>query len=727
MKPASSEPSALEVEQQLRRILASPEFQRAERSSRFLQFVVSEKIAGKGNELKETVIGVEVYSRAPGYDPRTDPIVRMEASRLRLRLQEYYANGGAGDPVRIELPKGGYAPAIGGAPPSPQTPPKPTGPWGWVAAGVFALAAAIGWFRPAVVNEMIPAHFLLSPPDGTRIASRIPTKALASIAPDGKSLILVAEDNSGQRFLWLRPMSATSYGQLEQTDGASYAFWSPDSQTVGFIAEGKLKRIPFGGGPVQTICDLPPGDGEGATWSSDGSIIFAPPRTEPAALPVGALSWVSAIGGAIRPATTLDVKDGELSHSWPQFLPNGHHFLYLSRNRDPEKSRMYVQELGSKDRKVLQTTKVQASYAPGPGGRPYLLFPRDRALMAQPLDLARLELTGAAVPVAEHVSYNTLYGTTTFSVSNNGTMAYRSGNFSGGTSPIRQLAWYTRRGDRMYSVGQPGYFNQFALSPDESRIAVDKNMRANDTKFYDIWIIELATGVFTRLTQGPQYRLPVWSPDSRTIAAVSEERGQQTFYEIPLGSGVPKAIATVQSPALLESWSPDGRFLWYSTPGGLSFRLPLAGDRTPQPVQNSEMLKRRSRLSPNGRWIAYQSTESGRNEVYTRSFPEFMDKRQISSGGGAQPLWSKDGKELYYLTLNTRLMSVDVKAGGDATLEVGKPRVLFQTPLDGNPLLAQYAASGDGQRFVMMENIREGSPPGPEQFHVQLTWFSGVK
>jgi len=590
----------------------------------------------------------------------------------------------------------------------------------WGTGAVLAITAASAWVLQPV-RESLPAHFVVSPPEGTRIALRMPTKALASVAPDGKHVVLVAEDISGTRSLWLRALNSADYRHLDETEGASLAVWSPDSQYIGFFAEGKLKKVRAAGGPAQTICDVAPGDGEGATWNNEGVIVFAQPRTEPAALPKGGLLWVPAAGGAAQPATVLDQAGGDVSHSWPQFLPDGRHFLFLARNKDPDKSRIYVQEVGSQTRHAVLVSKTQAMYARGRDGQSYLLFPRDRALLAQPLNLSTFMVYGAPTVVAAGVSYNTLYGTSTFTVSENGVLAYRSGIFSGGTSPIRQLVWYTRRGDRMFAIGEQGLFGQFALSPDETMVAVDRNMQPDDNRFWDIWTIDLASGTVSRLTQGPDFRLPVWSPDSRTIAAISQMGDQQSLVEIPRTSGSPRPLMTGTDVRFLESWTPDGRSLLFSTQLQ-SFRLPLSGKQLPVPLLSSDLLKGRSRVSPDGRWIAYQSTESGKNEVYVRSFPALEEKRQVSSGGGAQPVWGKNGKELYYLTLNAKLMVVDVKSA--ATIETSKSRQLFQTPIEGNPLLGQYAVASDGQRFLMMENAREGGGSGTEQFHVVLNWFS---
>ena len=593
----------------------------------------------------------------------------------------------------------------------------------WGTGAVLTLAAASAWVLQPV-RESLPAHFVVSPPEGTRIALRMPTKALASVAPDGKHLALVAEDISGTRSLWLRALNSADYRHLDETEGASLAFWSPDSEYIGFFAEGKLKKVRATGGPAQTICDVAPGDGEGATWNAGGVIVFAQPRPEPAALPKGGLLWVPAAGGTVQPATALDLTGEDVSHSWPQFLPDGRHFLFLARNKDPDKTRVFVQEVGSQTRQAVLISKTQAMYARGGDGQSYLLFPRDRALLAQPLNLSTFMVYGAPTVVAAGVSYNTLYGTSTFTVSENGVLAYRSGIFSAGTSPIRQLAWYTRRGDRMLAIGEQGLFGQFALSPDETMVAIDRNMRPDDNRFWDIWTIDLTSGTVSRLTHGPNLRLPVWSPDSRTIAAISQMGDQQSLVEIPRISGSPRALMTGTDVRFLESWTPDGRFLLFSSQLQ-SFRLALSGKQLPVPLLSSDLLKGRSRVSPDGRWIAYQSTESGKNEVYIRSFPALEEKRQVSSGGGAQPVWSKNGKELYYLTLNAKLMVVDVKS--DATMETGKPRLLFQTPIEGNPLLAQYAVASDGQRFLMMENAREGGGSGTEQFHVVLNWFEELK
>ena len=596
--------------------------------------------------------------------------------------------------------------------------------WG-IAAAALAIVAVIGWFiRPG--SDVLQAHFVVSPPEGTRIALRLPNKPLATVAPDGKKLVLVAVDEAGLRSLWLRPLSSTAYQRIDRTEGASLAFWSPDSRFIAFFADGKLKKIPVFGGPTQTICEAGVGDGEGGTWSQDGVILFPAPRKTAAALPTGALYRVPSAGGAVQPATVLDKDHGEVSHSWPQFLPDGRHFLYLARNENPEKTRIYVQELGSQVRQTLLNGKTLATYAKGPSGRSYLLFPRDRALLAQPLNLSRFELYDEPIAVAAEVSYNTMYGTSSFSVSDNGVLAYRSGTFGGSNTPARQLAWYSRQGQRLAGVAEAGTYGSIALSPDETRVAVQRKVKQDDLKDWDIWILELASGIFSRLTPGPSFLSPVWSPDSRKIAAVSQVGNREDLVEIKMASGDTTVLLSDQDAKALETWTPDGRYLLFTAgPAPAAFKLPLSGERKPQPILDSDFYKGRFKVSPDGRWIAYQSTESGKHEVYLCSFPALDQKRQISSGGGSQPLWRKNGKELFYLTLNAKLMVVDVKSG--ASLETSNPRLLFQTPVDGNPVLGQYAVTGDGQRFLMIETARAGAGSGIEQFQVELNWFAELK
>ncbi len=269
-------------------------------------------------------------------------------------------------------------------------------------------------------------------------------------------------------------------------------------------------------------------------------------------------------------------------------------------------------------------------------------------------------------------------------------------------------------------------YGSIALSPDETRIAAQRKVKLDDLKDWDIWILELTSGIFSRLTPGPSFLYPVWSPDSRKIAALSLVGNREELVEITAASGAATVLLTGHDAKSLETWTPDGRYLLFTAgPPPAAFQLPLTGERKPQPILNSGFYEGRFKVSPDGRWIAYQSTESGKYEVYVRSFPTLDQKRQISSGGGSQPLWRKDGKELFYLTLNAKLMVVDVKSG--ASLETSNPRLLFQAPVEGNPVLGQYAVTGDGQRFLMIETARAGAGPGIEQFQIELNWFAELK
>jgi hypothetical protein len=416
-------------------------------------------------------------------------------------------------------------------------------------------------------------------------------------------------------------------------------------------------------------------------------------------------------------------------------LPDGRHFLFLARNENPEKTRIYAQELGSQQRRALLNSNTRATYAKGPSGMPYLLFSRDRVLLAQPLNLTRFELYGEPVSVATGVNYNSLYGPSAFSVSDNGVLAYRSGTVAASPTPNRQLAWYSREGRRLGDAGAAGAYLSIALSPDETRVAVNRKVKLDDLKDWDIWILELASGIFSRLTPGPSFLLGAWSPDSRKIAAVSRLGDREELIEITAASGATRVLFANQDPKILETWTPDGYLLFLAGPHPriaveplimpVVFRLPLSGAPKAQPMFDSASYKGRFAVSPDGRRIAYQSDESGRHEIYVRSYPALDQKRQVSNVSGSQPVWRKDGKELFYLTLDGKMMAVSVKSG--ASLETGNPQLLFQTSIEGNPNLGQYAAAGDGQRFLIMEPAREGTTSGIEQFHIELNWFSQLK
>ncbi len=561
-------------------------------------------------------------------------------------------------------------------------------------AAIAALVWVGGWLRTPP-PEVGPVRFLVPLPEGTNLGPA-PALPQAAISPDGRQLAFAAVDTSGKSSLWVRPLNSVSAQRLDRTDGAGVPFWSPDSQFIAFFADGRLKKVPVSGGAPQTLCEAK--SFEGGTWSRDGTILFSPGGTEP-------LYRVAAAGGVATPATQLDKGQGEVAHRWPQFLPDGRRFQYLALSQQAGKSGIYVQSLNSAGRTRVLDTVIRAAYSP----TGHLLFVREGTLMAQQVD-GKLAQTGEPVRVAEEVT--AAGGRGAFSVSDNGVLVYRSGRGLVST----YLTWYSRDGKRLGAVGEAAPYRQFQLSPDEKRVVFE---RVEGTS--DLWLIELGSGIFSRLTFDPGSEVDaVWSPDSRRIVFLRNWGGKPELAELTLGSGEPKKVLE-EGVGYPEDWTPDGRHALYVNASGKSlFRFPLEGERKPEVLLETPFDKDEFRLSPDGRWIAYNSLESGRWEVYAASYPSFSGKRQVSSAGGCQARWRKDGKELFYLALDGKLMAVPVTAG--AALEAGVPKPLFQTTVSLNPTWDQYAVTGDGQRFLLNENPKTTA----EQINVVIDWAAGL-
>ncbi len=433
---------------------------------------------------------------------------------------------------------------------------------------------------------------------------------------------------------------------------------------------------------------------------------------------------VSSAGGVSAALTSLDPSGKERYHARPQFLPDGRHFLYLATGAQPENSAIYVASLDSpKEAKRLMSTTQGAAYAPaqkdGPG---HLLFLREGTLMAQPFEEKRLELAGEAFPVAEQVG--SIRTQAYFSVSTNGVLAYRSG--AGGNG---QLAWFDRAGKQMQTVGSPGEYSDVALSPDERRVAVARRdpQGANP----DLWLIDLARSTPSRFTFHEAVdRLPVWSPDGARIAFSSSRDGPDSIYQkVASGAGSDELLLKASGdPIVPTDWSSDGRYLLYASQNaktGLDlWVLPLEGDRKPAIYLQTPFNERQSRFSPDGKFIAYASDESGRYEVYVQPFPASGAKWMISSGGGAYPRWRRDGREIYYLSSGNKLMAVEVKTA--PKFEAALPQPLFDARLFTGLNLGvfPYAPAANGQRFLI--NSVQGETASAPITIVQ-NWTSGVK
>jgi Tol biopolymer transport system component len=497
----------------------------------------------------------------------------------------------------------------------------------WAFTSIAVVAALVLGFilfrRPT--SDALPARFILQAPEGAVLADDQGTGGPA-ISPDGRLLALIAShaksSANAEPLLWVRALDSLSAQPLSGTEGASYPFWSPDNRFIGFFAQGKLKKIDAAGRSVQTICEAGEGWGTSA-WNQEGEILFNDGII---------LNRVSAAGGKPTPATALDPSRKESSHRWVQFLPDGRHFLYTAFIDGPphsEDNALYVASLDSgkpavswsKDKKRLLSTDYKGAYASGThGGTGHLLFWRGNSLMAQPFDPQKLELTGEPVPVADQSGGRDNGGQRRpFSISENGVLAYPS-NLA---ATSFQMVWYDRAGKRLGTVGEPGEYMLPRLSPDQKQLAVERY--ANDFQNSAVWLFDLVRNTASRFTFSSGVNgVPIWSPDgSRIVFNSSREKGILDLYQkATSGAGSEEQILTAGSNVLMPDWSRDGRFIAYEvgTPKSVIWVLPLAGDRKPFPFTEAGFNQGQPAFSPDGRWLAYASDESGKNEVYVRTF-----------------------------------------------------------------------------------------------------------
>jgi Tol biopolymer transport system component len=695
------------VRVQLQKILGSSAFGDAERGSRFLRFVVEAALEGRTGEIKESVIGVEVLSRSPSFDPKTDPIVRVEAGRLRARLSSYYEAEGKGDALLISLPKGRYVPEF-----TERQTPKPHSVWHGVllvTAGVsFGLVVAAGAFvyfqRAANSGKVLRLTVL--PPENASFES-------FAVSPDGRKLAFTAGFN-GKLMLWVRSLDSLEAKPLPGTENAAYPFWSPDSRSIGFFAlPRKLKTIPVAGGPAQDIADVVVG--RGGSWSPAGIIVFCP-------RPIGPLYEVAATGGSSKPVTSLDEARGEVAHGFPQFLPDGRHFLYLAASFRPGQSSIRVGSLGSTTSKVLLSADTSAEYAPVLREHPGSLLLVDHgALMAQPFDPGNLQVASERTVVVPKVHYRR-WQKASFSVSSNGVLLYQAGSVES-----QQFTWFDRRGKLLAAVGPSNDYGPFSLSPDGNRVAIQR-YDDPDTVFPTIWMMDLSRqGAISRLSETAVAQAEfgvVWSPDGSEIAFSRGDDRTMHLLREPLNGGTPRLVLDTEGPKFPTDWSSDGRFVAYNSQWPdyqyqHAWIVPLSPSNQreqPRPLFQHSYEEGSAYFSPANagqapRWIAYTSEETGRSEVYVREFPPGTRKWQVSNQGGLLPHWRRDGRELFYLSPDGTLMAVAVNPS--AKFEFGTPQALFATgfrPTLLNIWQNQYAVSADGQRFLLDRRLPENPP-----------------
>jgi Tol biopolymer transport system component/predicted Ser/Thr protein kinase len=557
----------------------------------------------------------------------------------------------------------------------------------WIVASLallMALGAGLAYWRTPR-PELRALRSSILPPDGAAFLF-LGANGPPIISPDGRQIAFVAV-KGGVRQLWVRPLDLITARPLAGTDEAYGPFWSPDSRNLGFFAQGKLKRVPASGGPAVSLCDVDLG--RGGTWNAQDLILFGKYP--------GEIYRVSAAGGAPQKVTTFDPERHDITHRWPYFLPDGNHFLYMAGpyGSASEENVVYLGTLDGKTNRLLLQGGSTIAYANG-----YVLYVLEKTLMARPFDPLKLDFTGEALPVAEGVQYDALFTSAVFSVSQNGVLLYQTGV----ASSNRTMTLFDPSGKLVRTLDEPGqaYFPRF--SPDGKRLAY--YLIDSHTGKSDIWIEDLASGSRTRLTVDPMRSLkPVWSRDGARVAYYSTRSGRPAVYVKPVsGLGVEQKVWQATLAASPNDWTLDSKMLILQQrlATGL-FRLaliPVDGKSEPAPlleVQGANLTA--AELSSDGRWIAYESDESGKPEIYVSRFPKPLGSLQISLAGGRQPHWRRDGKELFYFALDGKIAGAELREN-NGSLEVVASRTFFDTKATP-AALDSFDILPDGKEFLV--------------------------
>jgi eukaryotic-like serine/threonine-protein kinase len=516
--------------------------------------------------------------------------------------------------------------------------------------------------------------------------------AAVAVSSDGQQIVFVADDEGRSR-LWLRSLASSSAKPLAKTDGAADPFWSPDGSSIGFFAEGKLKRIDLGNGLVQTLSTVPNGGVLGGTWNSDSLILYGQTA--------GPIMRISANGGTPVEVTRLTA--GQAAHRTPRFLPDGKTFLFSVLNS--EGRGIHVGRLDSAMTQRLLDAGNAEYLSPSK-----LLFVREGTLFAQDFDPDAMKLAGSPELVAERVVGQSL------SVSGKGTIVYRT--TSPNAQPRRQFVWFDRSGKELSKVGEPLNVQDPAMSPDGRRVAVSRISEAGR----HIWILDLGQEFFSRFTfRTATETIPVWC-GSQIIFGGDGGSSPYDLYEKSIaGAGSETLLLDRPGSQVPTDCSADGRVLLYREndprTGYDVWALPMDGKRNPVPVAQTAADERDAQFSADGKWIAYQSDESGRFEIYVQPFPGTGGKFQISTGGGEQVRWRRDGKEMFYTAPDGRLMAVPIRfTSNGQSIEAGEPMPLFMTRVGGRlnvPSVQQYAVATDGQRFLMNTDATDETSISP--------------
>ena len=572
----------------------------------------------------------------------------------------------------------------------------------WLIYGALIVSAAVGviWWRiptPAAPTMYFSAPLAFAAQD-------------IAVAPNGHTVAVVGYRESARKnVIWLYEVGAPDARSVAGTEGASFPFWSPDGRFLAFFADGKLKKVEAAGGPVLILCDAP--SGRGGTWNNDGVIVFTPSGEL-----LSGMYRIAAKGGTKTQISTPDESRGENTHRWPMFLPDGRHYLYLAANvrGGSDVDAVFMGLLDSNEKRFVVKTSLNAAYAAG-----YLFYDRDRTLLAQRFDLKTFELTGEPAAVLNDIQYLPRINRLVFAVSDSGWLLAQKGS----EASLSRLLWFDRKGSEVGEVGTADVFSNVALAPDENSVAVDKT--DNGSQDTDVWTYDLLRHSAKRLTFDPAIdAMPVWSPDGTRLMFISSRQQVFKLYvKNADGAQDEKLVTPSDTDTFPTDWSRDGKYVLYLQGQELRFlTFPELKSslflRGPATIKNGQ-------FSPDGGLVAYSSNESGNWEIYVTSFPEARGKWLVSAGGGEQPRWRRDGRELFYLSSDRRLMAVPVKIG--ASFDAGAPVELF--PANPREILAQserafYDVAQNGQRFLINTQIKKAET---QPFSIVLNWDAGLK
>jgi serine/threonine-protein kinase len=697
---------------QLNRILDSQAFQGVKRTAQLLEYLVRKTVDGEAETLKEYAIAVDLLGRGSKFDSRTDPIVRAEASRLRQKLDLYYATEGFADAVEISLPKGTYVPVFLPSRKPEQAPAATAVPnlWLWriatfaLSIAVIALAWRMWIARPAAQRQ--PMRFDVDLGAGRPVASEVGTDF--ALSPDGRAIVFVALNPDGQSRLYKRDFSEGAGAELAGTEGVRNPFFSPDGRWIGFWAQGKLKKVLLEGGSPVTLCEAT--DLLGASWGEDDTIV--------AALDSTSRLWrIPSNGGP--PKAFVDLSRVGLNPKWPQIVSNGRGILFTSLDRTADNSAIAVLDGSNQRPKILIRGGTYARYLPSG----YLLYLNRGALFATRFDGKRLKIVSPPVRVLDDVSYSPLFGYAQFTFSSSGTFMYRKAEGKG----LSTLDWLEASSGIKPLLAKPGLYQYVRLSPAGQRVAFS----LVEGERQDIWTYDWAHDKLSRITQGErQYAIPAWTPDGRFLVMAG---APGMFWQKADGTGTAQRLLARAGIQVPWSFSPDGRRLAYyemdSATGFDLWTVPIEnrGDLliagTPEPYLRSRDYEVYPSFSPDGRWIAYGSNASGSWEVYVRAFPDNGTVVQVSRNGGRIPVWLSNRRELVYRTDLQQLMSVGYRVKG-ADFQVGPPRPWTETKLADTGVVANFDFAAGGKEAVGILPVESpADQAGRSQVSVIVNFF----